>query len=625
MVRRGCDMSIRYTDRRGKPGRLTAPLAAAALLCMPMVQGQEQPPPAPPVLPPEVAAEYAPAAGLSALSPPAVEWTYHKSADGLDPEPGEQKMLWYMNRARSDPTAEGSWLAAITDPDVASGRSFFGVDLVVLQAAFAALEPRPPAAFDIRLHDASVLHSLDLIDRDAQDHDGQIEKVQSSGFTCNGMRVSVFSYTRSALHGHAALNIDWGFGPDGMQDPPGHRYAIMDVWPYGDPGLTNVGLALVPENDPLTSVGPLVFSGAYCPGGGAEHNRFIVGTVWNDLDFDGEYDEGEGLEEVMVVPDSGTYFAVTGAAGGYAIPITTPGSYTVSFYGGDLGASQVDLPVEVGSESILLDLKYSGVDSDGDGVPDLYDAFPEDPTETTDSDGDGVGDNADAFPNDPGETTDSDGDGVGDNADAFPLDPTEWLDSDGDGIGDNAEEYPTGRYADVPPAHPAYHHVEALGDAEVTAGCDAGLYCPQAIVTRAQLAILLERALHGGSAGGIPASGALFLDVDEGNPAAPYIEHLFSDGVTQGCDADNFCPDTAVTRAEVAVLLLRLKHGADYVPPTAVGMFDDVATGLPQADWIEQLATEGISRGCDAANYCPFQALTRDQLGVLLAQTLGLL
>jgi hypothetical protein len=56
-----------------------------------------------------------------------------------------------------------------------------------------------------------------------------------------------------------------------------------------------------------------------------------------------------------------------------------------------------------------------------------------------DTDGDGVGDNADAFPDDPSETVDSDGDGVGDNSDAFPNDPTESADSDGDGIGDNSD------------------------------------------------------------------------------------------------------------------------------------------------------------------------------------------
>ncbi|MBT5796018.1 MAG: hypothetical protein HOI09_01410, partial [Porticoccaceae bacterium] len=51
-----------------------------------------------------------------------------------------------------------------------------------------------------------------------------------------------------------------------------------------------------------------------------------------------------------------------------------------------------------------------------------------------DSDGDGIGDNADAFPNDSTETVDTDLDGVGDNADVFPLDASESSDFDGDGV-----------------------------------------------------------------------------------------------------------------------------------------------------------------------------------------------
>ena len=91
----------------------------------------------------------------------------------------------------------------------------------------------------------------------------------------------------------------------------------------------------------------------------------------------------------------------------------------------------------------LENVEDSGVvealDTDGDGVFDADDAFPEDAAETTDSDEDGVGDNADAFPDDAEESQDSDEDGVGDNADAFPEDATETTDSDEDGLGDNTE------------------------------------------------------------------------------------------------------------------------------------------------------------------------------------------
>ncbi len=69
-------------------------------------------------------------------------------------------------------------------------------------------------------------------------------------------------------------------------------------------------------------------------------------------------------------------------------------------------------------------------DSDGDGIVDLADAFPQDATEWRDRDGDGIGDAADP---------DADGDGVADEDDRFPFDPTEWEDLDGDGIGDNLD------------------------------------------------------------------------------------------------------------------------------------------------------------------------------------------
>jgi len=76
--------------------------------------------------------------------------------------------------------------------------------------------------------------------------------------------------------------------------------------------------------------------------------------------------------------------------------------------------------------ALILLVTDMGTTTDGEVLP-------------TDSDGDGIPDDDDAFPDDPDESVDTDGDGVGDNEDAFPNDPNEWADSDGDGIGDNAD------------------------------------------------------------------------------------------------------------------------------------------------------------------------------------------
>jgi len=89
---------------------------------------------------------------------------------------------------------------------------------------------------------------------------------------------------------------------------------------------------------------------------------------------------------------------------------------------------------QIGFNSYALEFTDSSdpinADTDGDGVSDSEDTFPNDPNETVDTDNDGVGDNADALPNDPTESVDSDADGVGDNADTFPNIPTQDIVND---------------------------------------------------------------------------------------------------------------------------------------------------------------------------------------------------
>ena len=167
--------------------------------------------------------------------------------------------------------------------------------------------------------------------------------------------------------------------------------------------------------------------------------------------------------DVVFSTDKGVYLAINSSTSGsisFAEPVLlangTDVSNLVDLYAVDYNQNdELDL---IGiSSTYIVYLTYSGeVDSDGDGVLDGDDAFPNDPNEDTDTDGDGTGDNADtdddgdgtpdvtdAFPLDSSEDTDTDGDGTGDNADAFPSDPNEDSDTDGDGTGDNADAFPS--------------------------------------------------------------------------------------------------------------------------------------------------------------------------------------
>ena len=59
-------------------------------------------------------------------------------------------------------------------------------------------------------------------------------------------------------------------------------------------------------------------------------------------------------------------------------------------------------------------------------------------------------------------------------------------------------------------------------------------------------------------------------------------------------------------------------------PPPASADFGDVPTSSPQFQFIEALYQSGITAGCGGGNYCPNSPLTRGQMAVFLAKALGL-
>jgi len=155
-------------------------------------------------------------------------------------------------------------------------------------------------------------------------------------------------------------------------------------------------------------------------------------------------------------------------------------------------------------------------------------------------------------------------------------------------------------YADVSPADPFHDDVCAVGRAGLTAGCGDGNYCPLDSVTRAQMAVFLLKARHG-AAYVPPACSGVFLDVPCPGPFADWIERLAAESITAGCGDGNYCPDAPVSRAQMAAFLLKAEHGAGYAPPACSGLFQDVACPSPFAAWIETLFAERITGGCQAS------------------------
>jgi hypothetical protein len=181
-------------------------------------------------------------------------------------------------------------------------------------------------------------------------------------------------------------------------------------------------------------------------------------------------------------------------------------------------------------------------------------------------------------------------------------------------------------FGDVPPYYWAWDYIERLYKAGITGGCSSSpslIYCPENEVTRAQMAVFLEKGTHYPSAFSPPDVPPTFNDT-AGHWAEDWIEALKSDGITSGCATGLYCPDSAVTRAQMAVFLLKAKHGASYSPPAATGTFADVPVGYWADKWIEQLAAEGITSGCATGLYCPENPVTRAQMAVFLVKAFSL-
>jgi len=188
-------------------------------------------------------------------------------------------------------------------------------------------------------------------------------------------------------------------------------------------------------------------------------------------------------------------------------------------------------------------------------------------------------------------------------------------------------------FNDVPAANPFHASVERILRDGITAGCLNGNYCPDDPVTRAQMAVFLLRAEHGGGYVPPSASGTIFWDVASTDFAADWIEQLFSEGITGGCTGPDpnhgnlpaYCPNSSVTRGQMAVFLLKVYEGVTHVPPPATGVFPDCPLGdpslAPLIPWIEELARLQITVGCGNGNFCPLLPNTRGQMAVFMTKS----
>lgn len=281
---------------------------------------------------------------LAAALSPAQEVPLHVYSHG-EPTAFEQYMLEMVNRARLDPAGE-----ALT----------YGIDLNEgpPETPLSA-EPKPPLAFNPRLLDAARAHSQWMLDHSVFSHFGDggstpQDRMRNAGYVfappwTNGENIADVGVTGTLDVPDAIRRNHRNLFVDEDIEGRGHRVNLLEG------GFREVGIGvkegvLMSQGTAFNAVMITQDFGATA----ANSAAFLVGVVYQDLDHDGFYSPGEGLAGVTVTPAKGTYYAVTSASGGYAIPLgAASGSLTVTISQGPLAAPVAKTLVLTGQNAKL--------------------------------------------------------------------------------------------------------------------------------------------------------------------------------------------------------------------------------------------------------------------------------
>jgi len=181
----------------------------------------------------------------------------------------------------------------------------------------------------------------------------------------------------------------------------------------------------------------------------------------------------------------------------------------------------------------------------------------------------------------------------------------------------------TVRFLDVPDNNQFESFIYGAAGAGIMLGCGDNNFCPNSPVTRADMAGYIFRAKHGPQTPP-PVYQNIFGDVGFSDYNSFYIQGIFNDGITAGCGNGNYCPNSPNTRAQMSVFIVKAQQGSDFVPPPAQGIFNDVPANDPFAPWIEYLYNQGITAGCGGGNFCPTASISNGQMAVFLVKAFNL-
>jgi len=178
------------------------------------------------------------------------------------------------------------------------------------------------------------------------------------------------------------------------------------------------------------------------------------------------------------------------------------------------------------------------------------------------------------------------------------------------------KSFGSGFFSDVKKSDWFYNFVLEIYNDNITTGYPDGTYKPYSLVTRAQMAAFLARALKLNTPD--RCTNPPFSDVPVTNSYCPYIEALKNIGITHGVGNGYYDPEGYVTRAEIATFIVRALHL--NTQPCTSRPFVDVPTDAWYCPFVQALKNAGMVSGYLDGTYRPDSGVTRAEMAAFLAK-----
>jgi peptidoglycan DL-endopeptidase CwlO len=136
------------------------------------------------------------------------------------------------------------------------------------------------------------------------------------------------------------------------------------------------------------------------------------------------------------------------------------------------------------------------------------------------------------------------------------------------------EKLSPGEYADVPKDHPAYEAVMTLSKQNIIKGVDSTTFLPDDPVTRGQAAAIINRTLKLE-----PKNRNAFRDVAPDHQFSGDIAAMKEAGIITGFNDGTFRPNAYMTKAEMAVIVEKAFKLKNQGFTTASNVYSDIQPG----------------------------------------------